>query len=89
MTLFLLTKHAGLSFQQRQYVLVEEQGAEAEEVPEAQVGHGAPVQHPGLRLDHCGLGHCDLQHLLPRQALTAGQHHSLLTGTERRQEAPQ
>lgn len=43
--LFLFTQHAGLPLQQRQDVLVEEQGAEAEEVPEAQVGHGAPVPH--------------------------------------------
>lgn len=79
----LLTQHARLPLQQCQDVLVEEQGAETEEVPEAQVGQGSPVPHPRLRLDHCGLCDGDLQHLLPWQALTAGQHHSLLAGAER------
>lgn len=83
------TQHARLPFQQRQDVLVEKQGAEAEEVPEAQVGEGAPVPDPRLGLDHRGLCDGDLQHLLPRQALAAGQQHSLLPGAKRRQEAPQ
>lgn len=81
MILLHLTEHAGLSFKQRQYIFVQKQGAEAEEVPETQIGHGAPVGHPRLCLDHRSLRYRDLQHLLPREALTAGQHHSLLAAT--------
>lgn len=43
--LLLFTQHAGLPLQQRQDVLVQEEGAEAEEIPEAQVAHGAPVPY--------------------------------------------
>lgn len=86
--LLLFTQHAGLPLQQRQDVLVQEEGAEAEEIPEAQVAHGAPVPHAWLRLDDRCLRHCDLQHLLPWQALAVGHHHSLLTGAEGWQEAP-
>lgn len=88
-SLFFLTQHAGLPLQKWQDVFVEEQGAEAEEVPEAQVGHRAPIPYPRLSLNHCGLCDCDLENLLPWQALTAGEHHSLLSCAERRQDAPQ
>lgn len=88
-TLFIFTQHAGLPLQQRKDVLVEEQRAEAEEVPQAQVGHGAPVPHARLGLDHRRLRHRDLQHLLARQAVAAGHDHPLLAGAARRQEAPQ
>lgn len=87
--LFFFTQHAGLPLQKRQDVLVEEQRAETEEIPQAQVGHGAPVPHPWLCLDNRRLCNRDLQHLLPWQALAAGQHHSLLAGVERWHEAPQ
>lgn len=86
---FLFTQHAGLPLQQRQDVLVEEERAEAEEVPQAQVGHGAPVPQARLGLDDGGLSDGDLQHLLPGQALAAGQHHALLPAAQRRQQPPQ
>lgn len=82
------TQHAWLPLQQWQDVLVEEKSAEAEEAPEAQVGHGAPVPDPWLRLDHRGLCDGDLQQLFPRQAVAAGQHHALPLAAERRQEVP-
>lgn len=89
MVILIFTQHAGLTLQQGQDVFVKEQGAEAEEIPQSQVDHGAPIPHPWLCLDHCSLCDCDLQHLLPRHALAAGQHHSLLAGAERWQETPQ
>lgn len=88
-TFLILTQHARLPFQQRQDVLVEEQRAEAEEVPQAQVRHGAPVPHARLGFNHSGLGHGDLQHRLAWHAVAAGQHHPLLPGAAGRQQAPQ
>ncbi len=84
----LLTQHAGFSLQQRQYVLVEEQRAEAEEVPERQVCQRPGAPDTGFGLDHRGLGDGDLQHRLSRSALAAGQKHSLRPRPEAVQRGP-
>ncbi len=84
-----LTQHARLSLQQRQYVLVEEERAEAEEVPERQVGQSPGAPDAGVRLDHSGLGDGDLEHRLSGGALAAGQQHSLRPRPEAAQRGPE
>lgn len=83
------TQHARLSLQQREDVLVEEERAEAEEVPERQEGQSPGVPHARVRLDHRGLGDGDLQDRLSRRALAAGQRHPLLTRPEAAERGPE
>lgn len=67
-----ITQHARLALQQRQNVFIEEESAEAEEEPQAEVDERVGVPDAQVRLDDGGLGDGDLQDVLLRHAVAPG-----------------